>query len=132
MTVLADCPSTIRSINTLAANTSLSGGGRVDGAIHPKAGSQLQEACRVLGGCKVGEAKITGGYNLPAKYFIHTIGPIWKDGQYNESELLANCYENSLALAEKIIYSPSLSLASVPVFIIIQISWQQKLVFRGY
>lgn len=84
-----------------AANSSLLGGGGVDGAIHRRAGPELVQECRLLGGAKTGEVKLTKGYRLPARFVLHAVGPVWQGGGAGEAELLASCYRNALALAER-------------------------------
>ena len=98
-TVYADITKLEADAIVNAANTTLLGGGGVDGAIHRAAGRELLEACRKFNGCKTGEARITPGFKLPAKFVIHTPGPVWHGGTRHEAELLRSCYENSLKLA---------------------------------
>ena len=101
--IIKQCEITELKVDAIvnAANNTLLGGGGVDGAIHKAAGIQLLQECKALNGCKTGEAKITKGYNLDAKHVIHTVGPVWKGGNYNEKELLAKAYQNVMITAQE-------------------------------
>lgn len=97
--VLGDITTLAVDVIVNAANSALLGGGGVDGAIHRAAGPELVHACRLLGGCKTGQAKLTPGFELPARYVVHTVGPVWQGGAAGEAEQLASCYRNALRLA---------------------------------
>jgi O-acetyl-ADP-ribose deacetylase (regulator of RNase III) len=120
-----------------AANQSLLGGGGVDGAIHRAAGPELLAECRTLGGCSTGQAKITRGYRLPAKWVIHTVGPVWQDGHRGEAELLARCYRSCFVLAEqhgiRTLAFPSISTGAYgfPLERAARIAWSETRRFLG-